>query len=231
MILRTLLLGTIAGYGIGCAATITIDSTQGLFTSLAGVKTVAITPDSQWEGNNPVNPGLSTDHGAIWISDVDSGYGGTQFQQPEGTTPVVTVFDTFQSGAGKLTLNVWADDTASVLLDGTLLMPAVFTQSVCSGQAIGCRPQDVGNISAAISAGQHTLSFEMFQVGTGTNTIANPFGLLFTGTAPAATSGTQASQDAGAPEPGTFVLLASTLAMGWLVLKRRAAVAVSRRRG
>jgi hypothetical protein len=202
------------------AATITLDSQQGLFTSFAGVDTVSITPHPAWEPDHPINPGDPTDRAAVWISYADTGYGGTNFQPTEGTTPVVTVFDTFQSGAGMLTLYVWADDTASVLLDGNLLMPAVFTQGVCSGQAIGCRPEDGGTVSAVLSAGQHTLSFVLYQVGTGTDTSSNPFGLLFTGTAPMETPDAGSVAESGVPEPAAWGLLASGLA-GLLWLRRR----------
>lgn len=201
---------------LASASSITLDSRQGLFTSLVGVTTVAIVPHSAWEPDSPINPGNSTDHAAVWISYADTGYGGTHFQPTMGTTPVVTVFDTFQSGAGFLTLNIWADDTATVRLDGSLLIPAVFTQSTCSGQAIGCRPQDGGSITTSLSAGQHLLSFELYQVGTGTDTFSNPFGLLYTGTAPTPDS----SLDAEAPEPGTWVLFACGLS-GLVWARRR----------
>ena len=214
-----IILSAMAWCGMASAATILIDSHQGLFTSFAGVETVAITPHPAWEPNHPTNPGNASDSAAVWISFADTGFGGTHFQPSAGTTPVVTVFDTFQSGAGMLSMYVWADDTASVLLDGNLLMPAVFTQSVCSGQAIGCRPQDMGNITAALSAGQHTLSFVMYQVGTGTDTSSNPFGLLFTGTAPQQIPETEVS-GSGVPEPVTWGLLASGLA-GLIWLHRR----------
>src|ERR1035437_5807 len=168
------LLSAMAWGGMASAATILIDSQQGLFTSFAGVETVAITPHSAWEPNHPTNPGDASDSAAVWISFADTGFGGTHFQPSAGTTPVVTVFDTFQSGAGMLSMYVWADDTASVLLDGNLLMPAVFTQRVCSGQAIRCRPQDNGSITAPPSEGQHTLSFVLFQVARGLTPAATP---------------------------------------------------------
>ena len=199
--------------GLAMAATITIDSRQGLFTSFAGVETVAITPHVEWEPDHPVNPGDSTDRGAVWISYGDTGYGGSHFQPSEGHSPVVTIFDTFRSGAGMLTLFVWADDTASVRLDGNLLMPAVFTQGICSGQAIGCRPQDAGKISAALSEGEHTLAFALYQVGTGLDTKSNPFGVRFTGTAPA--------PEELAPEPATWGMFAGGLAVLVLATRRR----------
>jgi hypothetical protein len=71
-----------------------------------------------WQPNNPQNPGDLNDTSAVWISDAETGYGDSQFQPYEGTTPVVTVVENFQSGLGFLQLNVWADDTADVILDG-----------------------------------------------------------------------------------------------------------------
>jgi hypothetical protein len=206
MIWKQVVLSVVACVALASAATITIDSQQGLFTGIPGIETVAITPHPSWEPNHPVNPGDSTDNSAVWISYADTGYGGTQFQPPGAASPVATIFDSFRSGPGMLTLHVWADDTAGVLLDGNLLMPPVFTQSVCSGQAIGCRPQDAGQISAALLEGPHTLAFTLYQVGTGSDTYSNPFGLLFTGTAPAPAD--------DVPEPSGCALLAG----GFLLL-------------
>jgi hypothetical protein len=44
-----IILSALAWCGMASAATILIDSQQGLFTSFAGVQTVAITPHSAWE--------------------------------------------------------------------------------------------------------------------------------------------------------------------------------------
>jgi hypothetical protein len=189
--------------GVAHATVIDLDSGPGLSTSL-GPLTVAITPYPEWQANHPTNPGDASDHSAVWISFADTGYNGSVFQPYQGTTPVVAVFDTFVTDPGNLKLNVWADDTADVLLDGNFLMHAAFTQNTCSGQPIGCEPQDAGSIVTPISAGTHTLEFLMYQVGTGTNTSTNPFGLLFTGTAPA-------DPPASAPEPASGLLSGAAL--------------------
>lgn len=198
----------IAGVPALHASTI-LNSTPGLTTSLGPV-TVAITPHPAWQPNNPVNPGDPTDTSAVWISYKLSGYGDPEFQPFNGTVPVVSVFKNFASGAGDFFLNVWADDTADVYLDGNLLKGAVFTQSTCSGQVIGCLSQHGGNFNFQIGAGQHQLTFNMYQVGTGGDTLSNPMGLLFTGTAPAV------------PEPSTVVLMGAGLLAVGITARRKA---------
>ena len=100
-----------------------LDSRPGLSTDL-GPATVAVSPHPVWQPDNPANPGDASDHSAVWISFADTGYGGSVLQPYHGTTPVVSVFDTFLSDSGTLKLDVWADDTADVLLDGSQTPPA-----------------------------------------------------------------------------------------------------------
>jgi len=191
--------------------------------------TVAITPDPWWQPGGPANPGDPTDHSAVWISYEATGWGDGQFQPTEGTTPVVTVSDTFNSGAGMLILDVWADDTAAVILDGQYLWNAVFTQSICSGQPIGCQSQDGGVFNIPIAAGEHELDFVLYQVGTGTTTSTNPFGLLFTGTAPADPPNDTPlyPQVVGpVPEPKAWILLGTILLVmaAYRLITRRTAL-------
>jgi hypothetical protein len=201
-LIRSLLPGALLAIatlsGSLCASTIHLDSQVGLANTLSS-GTVAITPHLLWQSNNPVNPGDPTDTSAIWISYAFTGVGDADFQPEMDQTPVVTITDSFTSGSGFLTLNVWADDTAGVFLDGISLIAPVFDQSICSGAPVGCRPQDAGVLSSALAAGPHTLSFTLYQVGTGTDNVSNPFGLLYTGTAPAV------------PEPATLFLAGGAL--------------------
>jgi len=122
-----------------------------------------------------------------WISYADTGHTGATLAPPSGTTPVFSVFEAFSvSGPSTLSLSVWADDTAGVLLNGNLLRPLSgsapnFTQSTCARGALGCEPREAGIFNAALSAGSHTLEFQVYQVGTGQTPRSNPFGLLYEG--------------------------------------------------
>ncbi len=204
------LLSLLVFSSVASADMLTLDSQVGLQTSL-GTSTVAITPHPLWQPNNPINPGDPTDNSAVWISFADTGYGGRQFQPFEGTTPVGSVFQSFLSNSGFLTLNVWADDSADVLLDGNYLAHAAFTQSICSGQPIGCRPQDDGVFYVPIGAGPHQLQFVLYQVGTGTNTTSNPFGLLYTGTVPKDPPGENPLNPVPEPASASLLLLGAIL--------------------
>lgn len=191
------------------ASTINLDSRPGLANTLTA-GTVAIALHPAWQLNHPVNPGNAGDISAVWISYALTGYVDPVFSPELGTTPVVSIFQDFTSGAGSLLLRVWADDTAEVLLDGVSLIAPKFTQSTCSGQPIGCMPDDAGLLSSGLTAGAHQLEFKLFQVGSGTDTKGNPFGLLYTGTA-----------TAPAPEPGSLELTGSVL-LAVVMMKKRA---------
>jgi hypothetical protein len=206
------------------AGTIELNSQAGLANSLTP-ETVAITPHSLWQTNNPVNPMNSEDTSAVWISYAPTGYNDSSFQSYSSTSPVVSIFHDFTSGPGYLRLNVWADDTAEVLLDGNQIYAPIFTQSTCSGQPIGCLPEDMGSIYAQFSGGSHRLEFRLFQVGTGGDSGSNPFGLLYTG---GAFSEFQ-SQVSQTPEPATWILGGSCLLAGAIIqhLRRRSQTAAA----
>jgi hypothetical protein len=136
-------------------------------------------------------------NGAAWISYANTGVGGDTLAPLAGETSVFTVIETFEANIGDmLYLDIWADDTAGVLIDGITLFSPNFSQNICADGSIGCEPDEFGTVSYTFaSSGIHSLSFDVYQVGTGTNPDVNPFGLLYSGTL------------TSVPEPSVLVLL------------------------
>ncbi len=179
------------------------------FFSNCNQSTVAIGTNPAWQAAGPNQP--------LWISYAQTGQGGANFQPYGGNTLANVVFSVFQpinAGNTSAHIEVWADDTAGVYLDGEIgnfvtgqLKAPVFSQSICSGEPIGCRPQDGGIFDMTLDASVgHMLRFDVYQVGIETNSTSNPMGLLYTGSA--------------VPEPGSIVLL-GTLLLGVGGLLRR----------
>jgi hypothetical protein len=136
-------------------------------------------------------------NGATWISYANTGVGGDTLAPLAGETSVFTVIETFEANIGDmLSLNIWADDTAGVFIDSISLFSPNFSQNICANGSIGCEPDEFGTVSYTFaSSGIHSLSFDVYQVGTGTNPNVNPFGLLYSGTL------------TSVPEPSVLVLL------------------------
>jgi PEP-CTERM motif-containing protein len=181
--------------------------------------TVATAPHPAWQANNPFGSA------AVWISYADTGYGGSVLAPPngsatnlDGTHVIMTVTDSFDADIGySLHLVVWADDTARVSIDGTQVFAPNFTQNICANGQIGCTPVNGGVIDYVFpTGGQHTLAFDTFQVGSGLNTLNNPFGLLFAGEL------TGGELPGTVPEPSTWLLLGSGLA-GMILWRKRTA--------
>jgi hypothetical protein len=216
------------GFGMGGAASATLINSQiGLsWTGGAAIgggsgTAVAITPYPGWQANNPFGSS------AVWISYADTGYGGGVLAPAngsatnlDGTHVIMTVTDSFAAGAGdSLHLTVWADDTARVFIDGTQFFAPNFTQNICADGQIGCTPANGGVINHVFqTGGQHTLAFDTFQVGSGLNTLNNPFGLLFAGEL----TGLVGPGADPVPEPSTWLLLGSGLA-GMILWRKRTA--------
>lgn len=138
--------------------------------SLTGAN-VFVVPPPQW-----ALPPL----GAAWVSYTNTGIGAGSFSPLNNTgTPVVVFTETFYLPHTQNLgwLQVWADDTAQVFLDGLALGPAPnFSQGICAIGPIGCEQNEYALIFLnGLSQGSHTLSFDVFQVGGG------PLGLLYTG--------------------------------------------------
>jgi hypothetical protein len=132
---------------------------------------VLINPNPSWESNNP------NGRGAAWISFGDTGTPGSESPPSSRTEPIMTISERFEAKIGdRLAIDIWADDTAEVFLDGASIFKANFSQDICAAGPIGCEPGENGRIEYVFEeTGEHTLSFDVYQVGGG------PFGLMYSG--------------------------------------------------
>lgn len=209
MIKRTLLL-TVALSSVVWGGVIDIYSQPGLPNSHS-VGTVATGVHPAWQPNNP------NGSAAVWVGCTDSGYGGSEFASPSWTEPACSVYHQFVPlGAGLLTLRVWADDSAEVLMDGVQLHSANFSQDICANGPIGCQPNEYGLISVPFTLGLHILEIRIFQTGQTLDTWTNPSAVLYAGTAT-----WEDPPQVPTPEPATFGLIGGSL-IGLAVWKRRA---------
>jgi hypothetical protein len=185
----------------------------GSFADGQSVSTVAITMYPDWQPDN-----LDSTKPPQWISYAQTGWTPDSNFQPQGagtpagTVPIFSITHQIGLGYTNLYLHVWADDTAKVTLltaSGAVkeVFPANFAQTTCSGDPIGCLPEDLGNISWSMDPTQtYSLRFDAYQVGNGTTNASNPFGILYDGIA--------------TPEPGSIILF-GTMLLGTVGLIRR----------
>ena len=216
MIIRSFLLG-VALTAVSFAAS--LNSTAGLSLeywdgmAYQNGSSVVITPHNLWQ--SPVGD-------ASWISYENT---GIDRQGPAVTPSASTArFKLYQpffaSTASLLNLQVWADDTTGVYLyDSANNLVTTFyapqnTETTCANNPIGCLPDKGGVITNyAVAAGNYTLQFDVYQLGTSTDPALNPMGLLYTGSV----------DPASVPEPGTWAMIAGglTLVFGSRRLRRQ----------
>jgi hypothetical protein len=135
------------------------------------------------------------------------------------SAPTATFFNVFDLPAGETftgSINVWADDTARVYINGSLLIDAnPIPGGNCSNAPIGCLPNmdAVLNLTPYLTSGENTLEIDAYQFLGG-----SPFGVMYDG------SITTSSSPDPAPEPASYVLMGLGLAaIGILIPRARRA--------
>jgi hypothetical protein len=208
---KLFLLGALALSSISLQAT-TVSIASDLvneFNNQTGAN-VFITADPSWA--------LPPD-GSNWVSFANTGGGPGSFSPFNSTVNPVAIFTEnfiLPGAVNTGSLRVWADDTASVTLDGSAVGPAAnfINGDHCAGSAIGCEPDKFATISLdGLSQGAHALTFSVYQTGGG------PTGLLYSGSVDSEPGSNEGKLDP-TPEPGTFVLLGAGLA-GIAAVSRR----------
>src|SRR6185436_17816841 len=130
---------------------------------------VLITPEPIW----------AVDPAARWVSFANTGIGGIVLPNTDLATPTATFYQDFAvtGGSGVSgSIQVWADDTALVRLDGVVLFAANPTlETRCAAGPIGCRQANGGAIFFSAPGLTHRLEFEVYQRGLHT------FGLMYSG--------------------------------------------------
>ena len=175
------------------ADSVSLFSSAGTTTNSTASPTQNIDPDPFWAG--PLA-------GSSWVSFAPTGnfFDPNFVVVPNGTAVIFTATFTLTGTVASAVLNVLADDTANVVVNGTQIFPANLTgpYPLCSATAIGCLTSTEGTFTTSqlapyLKAGVNTMQFTVYQEGGAS------YGLDYAG---AITT---------VPEPGMMLLLGTGL--------------------
>lgn len=174
----------------------------GIESNSMGVPTIQISPNPFWAAAQP---------GSSWVSFTQSGNPASPGFVVVPNNTVVTFRESFvlaPAGGNYVgNLIVFADDSASVVVDGVLRMAEASTTgntyAICSDFGIGCREDTRGVIPLSLAPGPHTFEFAVAQRNL------SSFGLDY------------AADLTAVPEPATILLLGTGLIAFATALRRR----------
>jgi hypothetical protein len=186
------------------AATVTFISGDGLNESnnQPGFTNILRDLHPAWQPNNPngTNAKWITFTDGLTPPDVLNPITG-----PSAQPPTAIFYEVFQlpEMPSLGSIRVWADDTARVFLNGTLLIEANPTNDAyCTFGPIGCGSTNNANLDlmSALQIGTNTLQFDVYQRWGG------PSGLLYEGSVTY-----QQTNNNAVPEPSTLAFVAPAL--------------------
>lgn len=204
------------------ASTITVGSSAATVQNNSGMPTQNIDTNPVWAAP------LGT---SSWVSITTTGSppDANFVTLPNGTDVAFTQTFTLDGPVASASLDVLADDTTDVILNGHMIMPATTTLGPhCASAPIGCLTVTEGQLQTADfgqfwNVGANTLEFDTQQLGS------QSFGLDFTGTIVTTTGSTGPTGGTGpvtVPEPSAASLGgAGLLALLLLAVLRSRSVA------
>jgi hypothetical protein len=192
---------------VGVDFTTGVPTTLGILAPTSPTTTYALNPNGVWA------PAIGN---SSWVGYASSAGPGGSANPPYGYYEFTTTFTAVGGPGYGGMINVQADDTTEVLLNGTVVVPfgALGGDQHCADNAPTCSAEDtvnLGGLTLLSGTDANTLEFIVEQAGTVNSTPGyDPSGVDFTATF------------AATPEPSSLLLLGTGLlgAAGMLVRKR-----------